>query len=181
MSEFPGEVTTAAAQAESSLTAGETKVITAYKAAGQIRSASAQKAFLERFLPQMETQLGLVNFVSDDVKDIIRQDPARATDIVSLMKDAQRKMKEEIEAKKAFRVSDEPRYEGRSDTSPLQPKEATSYNYKVNAALRAIKARIKDLNRLRMNPQAVEMLSAILSDDFNDAEIQEVLFLLGVR
>lgn len=164
----------------------EERVLNAYKNAARIKSQSAQKVFLDKFIPQMEAQLGLVNFITDDVKEIVKNDPLQATNIVELMKNAQRKMKAEVHEKKAFRPSDEPLHVGKvkSYADLEMPEERptrqiSQSSQRIQAAVKVIKNRVKNLKRL--TGVSLEVLTAVLSDDFNDDEIEQILSLLGVR
>lgn len=188
MGEFVNELTqtqTKESQGESSPSEKESRLISAYQNAAKIKSSVAQKVFLDRFIPEMEAKLGLVDFISNDVKEIIKEDPLQATNIVELMKNAQRKMKAEVHEKKAFNPSVEPLHVGRvregdldlPDTRPVRTVSKSSQ--RIQAAVKVIKNRVKDLKRL--TPQSLDILRAVLSDDFSDEEIEQVFYLLGVR
>lgn len=190
MSDFVNELnqtSTKGTMNEKATSEKEERLIGAYKNAAKIKSPTAQRVFLEKFLPQMESQLGLVNFVADDVREIIRENPLQATNIVELMKNAQRKMKAESSDKKAFNPSDEPLHVGRvfspEDLEVPERKNSRAIshsNYRVQAAIKVIKNRVKDLSKLKSGP-ALDVLRAVLSDSFSDEEIEEVFYLLGVR
>lgn len=169
------EVVTAAESPEPQHSEMEQRLIAAYKNAGKIRSSSAQKVFLERFIPQMEEKLGLAGFVADEVKEIIKEDPVQANNIVALMKNAQRRMKEDARDAYAFSPQTaQPQAEPEFTATQAMAKS----NYRVQAALKIVKSRVKDLGRLRgLN---LEILKAALSDSLNEDEINEVILLLGV-
>jgi len=163
----------------------ESRVLSAYKNAAKIKSTSAQSAFLNKFIPQMESQLGLVNFVSDDVREIIKENPNQATNIVELMRNAQRRMKAEASDNKAFKPSSEPMHVGRVKSladvqlpEDVPTRDVSKSNYRIQAAIKLIKARVKDMSKL--TGQSLDVLRAVLSDEFSDEEIEQVFMSLGL-
>lgn len=152
----------------------EEKLLKAYAHIPKIRSNSARAAFMDKFLPQMEESLGLVNFIGDAVKEAIKEDHEQATNIVGLMREAQRRMKANEADGKAFAPEHPEPPPARVPFAPVEEKPASR---KVMLAVEKIKEKLKGR---ALGEDAAHIIRAILSDSFEPEEIQQVMHLLGV-